>query len=139
MNPWLETRRDVIEAVERGATQVSEFEAGDSGPVTFDAMSFPYVEVLPEAMDYQGGNDWQHSLRLNMYFQRGRSTDYLDLLAVAMEALQNALGELAGVESVRSYYPQTIEDYSGEPNDTLLILISVQLAVGTSIDLAEHT
>ena len=140
MNPWYETRAEVIEAVERGVSGVADYESGDVGPVTFDSMTFPYVEVLPEATDYEGGNEWQHSVRINSYFQRGRSTDYLDMLTIAMGALDNALVELADVDSVRTYYPQTIEDYAGTgEGDTMLVLISVQLSVGTSIDLAEHT
>lgn len=141
---WAAHRIPVVEAIRDGAAHVSD-DVGDPviGPTTFDSVRYPYAEVLPESSTHQGGNEFEHLVRLNLYFERGRVREdhpggqYLDHLATAMDATIHALGELADREVVVTYVPTNIEDFAGELDNTLLLLISVQLRVTTLADLSQ--
>jgi hypothetical protein len=131
-----ESRSDVIDAVAHGAGTVEELHAPVVGPVSFGdgRIDYPYVQVLPESTDRQGGNDWQHTIRLNCIFQRTRDADYLRFLKVTLDAVAAAMDELGGVSCVYYYAPTTIEDFAGEDDGDLLVMISAQLTIGSQID-----
>jgi len=133
-----ETKRDVLEAIERGARSVDELPDTNLGPTDFGRIDYPYVQILPESTDFQGGNEWAHTVRLNVIFQRGkREDDYLVYMAVAFDAIKQAIQELNEVECVVSYLPQSIEDFAGETDGNLLVMFSIQLQVTTLVDLKE--
>lgn len=129
------SRSECIAAVEHGAATVDELHDPVVGPVSFgDRIDYPYVQVLPESTNRQGGNDWQHTIRLNCIFHRTRDADYLRFLEVTFDAVAAALDALGGVSCVYSYLPTTVEDFAGENDGDMLVMISVQLAVGSQID-----
>lgn len=132
-------RQDIIGAVEDGAAKIDTLHDPFVGPTTFDAIEYPSVQILPESTDYQGGNDWNHQVRLNCYFERDRATDYLDALAAVGDAVVEAMSCLSDVGCVYSYLPTLIEDFAGEdPTGTSVYLISVRIEVGTLADLADE-
>jgi hypothetical protein len=141
MNPWqalYESRSNAIEAAAHGASKVEELHDPEIGPVTYgNRIDYPYVQVLPETTTQQSGNDWQHTIRLNCIFERDRDSDYLRFLEVTFDAVREALEELAGVSCVYSYVPATVEDFAGEDDGNLLVMISVQLVVGSLVDLGD--
>jgi len=134
-----QSRRDAIAAVEHGASTVDELHDPVVGPVSFGdgRIDYPYVQVLPETTTQQDGNDWQHTIRLNCIFERTRQSDYLTFLEVTFDAVAAALDALADVSCVYSFIPTTIEDFAGQDDGDLLVMISVQIQVGTLVDLAE--
>ena len=140
MNPWqalYESRSNAIEAVSHGASRVEELHDPEIGPVTYgNRIDYPYVQVLPETTTQQDGNDWQHTIRLNCIYERDRDSDYLRFLEVTFDAVREALDELSDVSCVYSYVPATVEDFAGEDDGNLLVMISVQLVVGSLVDLA---
>lgn len=134
----LDAKIDVIDAAERGAA-TADLRDPVVGPVDYDALSYPYVEILPESTDAQGGNEWAHTLRANLYFERGRRTEYTtDILAAVRDIVTGVIGELGDVSCVGRIVPQTIEDYAGELDGTLVLLVSVQFSVLTQIDEAQQ-
>jgi hypothetical protein len=137
MNLWYESRANVIEAVERGAATVDRLNGPTLGPTTFSSIDYPEIQVLPESMDQQDGNEYVHTIRLNCFFQRSRGVSYLDHLRAAMDATQAALDEVRDVDCVYSFVPTSIEDFAGESDADALLLISVQLQIATLIDLAD--
>jgi len=146
MTIWNEQRRSVIEAVEAGAAAIDELDDPFIGPTTFDRLSYPAVQVLPESSNDNGGNEWLHQVRLNCYFERqreraGQSNErYLDMLAAAMDAVNESLIELSATDEVLHYRPTVIEDYAGsDPGGTQLVLISTRIQASTVVDLAEET
>ena len=134
-----QSRRDAIRAVEHGAATVDELHDPVVGPVSFGdgRIDYPYVQVLPESTDQQSGNDWQHTVRLNCIFERTRESDYLRFLEVTFDAVAAALDALADVSCAYSFVPTTIEDFAGQDDGDMLVMISVQIQVGTLVDLAE--
>jgi hypothetical protein len=138
-------RTDVIEAIEAGAGKIDTLSQPFVGPTTFDAIEYPSVQILPESTDYQGGNDWNHQVRLNCYFQREREATgrtnqrYLDALGAVADATVEALACLSDVSCVYNYLPTLIEDFAGEdPTGTNVYLISVRFEVKTLADLADE-
>jgi len=136
-----ESRSNAIAAVEHGAATVDELHDPVVGPVSFGdgRVDYPYVQVLPESTTQQDGNDWQHTIRLNCIFQRDRGDDYLRFLEVTFDAVAGALAQLSSVSCVYSFVPTTIEDFAGEDDGNLLVMISVQIQVGSLIDLQPTT
>ena len=134
-----QSRRDAIRAVEHGASTVDELHDPVVGPVSFGdgRIDYPYVQVLPETTTQQSGNDWQHTIRLNCIFERTRESDYLRFLEVTFDAVAAALDALADVSCAYSFVPTTIEDFAGQDDGDMLVMISVQIQVGTLVDLAE--
>ena len=134
-----ESRSDVIAAVAHGAGTVEQLHAPVVGPVSFGdgRIDYPYVQVLPDSTTQQSGNDWQHTVRLNCIFQRTRDDDYLRFLDVTFDAVAAALAELETIDCVYSYVPTTIEDFAGEDDGNLLVMISVEIQVGALVDLAD--
>ena len=131
-----ESRADAIRAVEHGAATVDELHDPVVGPVSFGdgRIDYPYVQVLPESTDQQTGTDWQHTIRLNCIFKRTRDADYLRFLEVTFDAVAAALDALADVSCVGTFYPRSVEDFAGENDGDLLVMISVQLVVGSPVD-----
>lgn len=133
-----QSKKNVLEAIKDGTDAVDTLHDPVLGPVSAARTDYPYAEVLPESTDYQSGNEFAHTVRLNCYFERtGDSDDYLLMLATAFDAIKQSISHLSAVECVVSYRPETIEDYAGELNGTLLVMISTQLRVTTLVDLAE--
>lgn len=133
----LASRIPVIEAIEAAAHETSGVESLALGPRSWDRIDYPFVEVLPESSDYQGGNEYSHTVRINTYFERGRDDSYYDHLETAIHATVNALARLDKEETVVTWRPQTVEDFAGELDNTLILMISVQIRVTTLHDLAE--
>ena len=134
-----ETRRNTIQAVEHGAAAVDELHDPVVGPVSFGdgRIDYPYVQVLPESTDQQSGNDWQHTVRLNCIFERTRESDYLRFLEVTFDAVANALETIATETCAYSYVPTTVEDFAGQNDGDMLVMISVQIQVGVLVDISE--
>jgi len=134
-NPFFDGRAAVLEAIRRGVRQEDRLNGPtEIGPTQFSAIDYPYAQVLPESTDQQDGNDYVHTVRVNSMFQRDRGVSYIDQLEAALDAVMLALDELRGVECVYNFTVTTIEDFVGERNDTALLMISVQLGIGTFID-----
>lgn len=144
--PWdtlLTQRTNIIEEIEAGVNTIDELSAPFVGPTQFDAMTYPVAQILPENTTDQGGNEFQHQLRLNCYFERQREQSgerneyYLAALEATMDAVGEALACLAALDSTITWRPDLIEDFAGsDPSGTDLILISVRLQVTTLVDLA---
>jgi len=137
-------REAVIDACRAGFAHVETFHTPAIGPESFDTIRYPYAQVLPENSGYQGGNEFEHLVRMNGYFERSRDRksehpgeSYLRQLETMMDAVSAALDELDASDVVVSFVPETIEDFAGEVDGSLLIMISVRLRVGTLVDLAD--
>lgn len=139
MVDWLEVRAAPLRAVEHGAElNDGTFETVYTGPKTWDRMDYPVAEVLPQDSARTGGNEWTHTLMTNLYFERGRDTDYVeDVLHPVAAVIEDTLAALSATECVVSYVPQSIEDFAGEVSDSLVILVSITWEVTTQVDLAE--
>ena len=132
----LDNKIRVVEAAQAGAT--NEFLSDPTvGPTQFQKLDYPAVQILPESTDDQGGNQFAHTLRVNCYFERERDTDYLDVLEVIKDVTTGVIQELGEIDCVLTYRPTTIEDYAGQLDNTLLLLVSIQFTVTTQVDLAD--
>ena len=136
---WFEIRSAPIDAVETAVAKNDDvFRTQYVGPSTWENMDYPVAEILPEETARTGPNDWEHSIRLNLYFERTKRTDYAEhILRPVSDVLTDALAELSALSCVNNYRPERIEDYAGELDDTLIILVSIELRVETLIDVSD--
>jgi hypothetical protein len=135
---WLAVRAEPIRAVEHGVSEVDAIDTTYVGPVTTDRLDYPAGEVLPQSTTRSDGNEFTHTIYANLYFDRGPGMDYVeDVLHPVAWAVVEVLDALAETESVVSYVPQTIEDFAGELDNTLVLLVAIQFEVTTLVDLAE--
>jgi hypothetical protein len=135
---WLTVRADPIEAAEHGVEATDTFETLYIGPRTADRISYPAAEVLPQATERTSGNEFQHTLFTNLYFNRSRGLDYIDeVLHVIADVITETLAAFARTETAISYVPASIEDYAGELDDTLVLLVSIRWEVTTTVELAD--
>lgn len=136
---WLSVRAAPLEAVEHGvAANDDVFETTYTGPKTWDRMDYPVAEVMPQDTTRSAGNEFSHTLMTNLYFERGRETDYIDdVLHPVAGVIDDTLSALSDTECVLTYVPTSIEDFAGEVGDSLVILVSITWEVTTLVDLAE--
>lgn len=140
MPDWLSVRSAPIEAVEHGAEAASaHFEAGPwIGPRTYDRLSYPAIEVLPDQTERADPTNWRHSIVVNLYFKRDRELDYVeDVLHPLAAVLDETLTALERTECITNYHPSRIEDHAGELDNTAVLLVSVTLQCVTQVDPAE--
>ena len=139
MVDWLQVRQDPIEAVEHGVDASDAlFESTHTGPVTFDRIDYPVAEVVPDATERTDGTNWDHSIFVNLYFERDRDLDYVDdVLHPTAEVIEQVLAELSTLPEVTNYYPQTVQDFAGELDNTSLLLVMIRFRCMTAIDPGE--
>lgn len=137
MVDWLDVRADPIEAVEHGVEQASEhFAAGPYlGPRTFDALDYPTAEVLPDETTRTDPTNWQHSIIVNLYFERQRGLDYVeDVLHPVAAVLDEVTLALSDVDCATDYHPERIQDFAGELDGTGVLLVSITFRIRTLVD-----
>jgi hypothetical protein len=134
----VENRIAVIEAIRDAAVAVDELATPHVGPTDPDRIDYPAAQVLPENSTRSDANTWTHQIRLNMLFERGKAgVAYLTVLEYVKEAITNAIANLGDVPCVGVFVPQLIEDFAGELDNTLLLLVSVQFSVTTQVDVSD--
>lgn len=128
-------RTDLIDAIRAGVATVDTLHDPTVGPEDFGRVDYPFVQILPESSEYQGGGtQYDHQLRLNAIFERERDWDYLDMIGATLEAAKRATANLLGNECVGFAMPTLIEDFAGEVDGSLLVMISVQFTVTTAVE-----
>lgn len=136
MTDWLSVRAEPIEAVEHGIAEASEhFAATGTGPRSFDRIDYPYAMVLPESTERATTTDWRHRISVMLLFEWSRGMDYVDdVLHPLAAVLDETLSALGDVECITDYHPNSIEDFAGDRNNSLLLMVRVRLECLTQLD-----
>ena len=135
-------RINILEAIRGAVDSVDIIPDSALGPRDYTSIDYPYAQVLPESSDYQGGTDYDHLIRCNFIFEREREVTgdqdtYLKFMQAALEATKRSVVNCLDQECVQFAMPTTIEDFAGEVEGSLLIMISVQLTVRSSVHFTE--
>ena len=131
-----ESKLDVIEGIKRGVESVDALNDATLGPTTYEQTDYPYPEILPSSTNFEGGNEFSHTVDLGVIFERTeRQDDYLVMMGHVFEAIKATITELEAVECVGLIVPQSIEDFAAELSGTLLVAFRVELFVTVSVDL----
>jgi len=136
---WLNAIAPPITAVEHALTESQFIETTYVGPTTRDRIAYPAGEVLPENVSRTAPNEYTHTLRANLYFERpDRRVDFVDdILHAVADVTEEAMASLRATECIDQYVPSAFELYAGELDNTLVILISVQFEVTTLVDVSD--
>lgn len=136
MVDWLDTLSSPIEAVEHGVEQADQhFATQHSGPLTFDRIDYAAAQTYLEELSRTSSTDWLWSIRVVLYFNFSRDTDLVeDILHPTAAVLEECLTALGTVDCINNYNPNRIDFYSGEPNNSLVMAVSIQFQATTLID-----
>jgi len=130
-------REELFAAAYNTIQDVEQVAQHELGPTTFDDLRYPYAEVIPQTSAYQGGNEFRHLFATNFYFVKERHEDYLSYLRVVHAAMPLLSDAFLGVSDAYSVRPTEIQDFAGEVDDDLIIMLSVTWQVDTLADSAE--
>jgi len=135
---WLNVRLPPIEAVQHGVAATDHFATEYTGPRTFDAIDYPAAQVYPVETSRTDGNIFTHRIEANLVFERTRGYDYLDdVLHPMADVISECMSALANTGTVIAYYPNAIEDFAGELDNTGVVIIRIEFQVTTDVDMAE--
>lgn len=138
---WYAVRADPIEAIQHGVDATADaghLETTHTGPRTFGRIDYPVGEVLPQESARTDGNEFRHTVYANLYIERSREMDYLaDVLHPTAAVISESMSALSNTKSVVSYVPASVEDFAGQLDDTLLLLVTIRFEVSTLHDLAD--
>jgi len=136
---WADTLYSPVEAIEHGISESDAFfESTHTGPITFDRIDYPAAQVAVEDLSRMDATNWQHSIQVNLYFEWSRGLDFdEDVVHPISAVLGNCLEALSGVSCITNYHPETIDFFSGEPQNSLILAVSIRFRAQTLIDPAE--
>lgn len=135
---WLNIRLPPIEAIEHGVAATGFFATEYIGPRTFERVDYPAAQVYPVDTTRSGSNEFTSRVEANLVFERTRGYDYLeDVLHPMADVISECMTALSNEESVVAYYPSTIEDFSGELDNTGVVVVRIEFTVTTLRDFAD--
>jgi len=125
----LEQRMNLFAAAYNALTSLEFTAATELGPDTFEGLDYPYAEVMPDTLTYQGASEYEHTFQTNLYFVRKRHETYLDILAAVTDATAAVATALEGVDCTVTVRPTESRDYAGENGDDLMIMVQTTWTV----------
>jgi len=125
----IEQRMDLFAAAYNALADLSFTAATELGPDTFDELDYPYAEVMPDTLTYQGASEYEHTFQTNLYFVRKRHETYLDILSCLVDATTAVAEALTGVECTVTVRRTEVRDYAGENGDDLMIMVQTTWTV----------
>jgi len=125
----LEQRMNLFAAAYNALANRDFTAATELGPDTFEELDYPYAEVMPDTLTYQGASEYEHTFQTNLYFVRKRHETYLDILAAVTDATAAVATALEGVDCTVTVRPTEIRDYAGENGDDLMIMVQTTWTV----------
>jgi len=125
----LDQRMNLFAAAYNSLANLNFTAATELGPDTFEELDYPYAEVMPDTLTYQGASEYEHTFQTNLYFVRKRHETYLDILAAVTDATAAVATALEGVDCTVTVRPTEIRDYAGENGDDLMIMVQTTWTV----------
>lgn len=138
MVDWLALRQTVIEDIQHGVTAADTIETVMTGPRSVERMDYPVGQVYPQNTTRSDGNEYTHRIEANLVFERQRGYDYLDdVLHPMAEVIRECMAALAADDAVMTYFPNEIEDFAGQMDNTAVVIVRIEFTVTTLVDFAE--
>lgn len=139
MSAWRSQLVGVIEAIDEGLEAAGDFESKAIGPDQADRLSYPAVHIIPATVDYQDGNVYNHSIDVVHSYEFTHRYDYLELLDRVATLNDSALDAIEATDDLDAQgRVQTVEHFTRDTNDNLLVVIIVTFSVQTAVDLATY-
>jgi hypothetical protein len=96
---------------------------------------------MPQSTSRADATNWQHSIFVNLYYDRGTydtelgDSEYVETVLHDVDAvLTSVLDELGSLPKVTNYHPSRIEDYAGELDNVSVLMVSIELECMTAVD-----
>lgn len=125
---WTDIIRDILTGLEEHSTTFGDPVLGEINP---NNLSYPTVHIIPDTSNYVSNQEYEDTVRINYYFEKGHDDDrhYLDSLEEMEDSIDSMLLELYKDEIVGAHKVDRIEHYRGEMSNTLLEIVSVDIRV----------
>lgn len=139
MIDWADRLTAPYEAVFHGIEAAdTHFETTHTGPLTFDRIDYPAAQVYLDEFARTGATDWQFTVTTALYFEWDRDMDFVtDILHPIAAVLNESFAALGAVECITDYHPSRINFFSGEPNNSLVLAVMIDIQATTLIDPGE--
>jgi len=136
MTDWNARLSEPLAAAEHGIAAADEFFGSvHDGPLNFDRIDYPAAQTYLENFERADGTSWTLGVSTTLYFEWSRDTatreDVLHPLAAVIE---QTLSAFADVECITDYHPARIDFFAGEPQQALVLAVSVQFRVRVLLD-----
>lgn len=143
MTDWHSPLAAPIEAAHHGIQQTDHhFNSIHDGPLTFDRIQYPAAQTYLEGFERAGGSgtEYQVNVSTTLYFEWDRdSTTTEDVLHPVAAVLSETLSAFAGISCIGDYHPSRIDFFSGQPESSLVVAVSIQFRVTTLLDPGEFS
>lgn len=139
MTDWLTTLSAPLDAVNHGVEAADpHFNSTHEGPLTFDRIDYPAAQTYIEEFARASPTEWTIAVSTTLYFewQRG-DTLAEDIIHPTSAVLSEVFPALEATECITDYHPSRIDFFSGEPNNDLVLAVSIRFEVTTLLDPGE--
>jgi hypothetical protein len=136
MSDWTEILDRPVAAAEHGVATVEEhFATVHDGPLTFDRIDYPAAQVIVDTVERADATTWQHSISTMLYFDWNRESTTRETINTRLGAVTEAtLASFAATECITDYHPARFDFFSGEPQGSLVLAVSIQFQTRTLVD-----
>lgn len=136
MTNWLDTLSKPLEAVRHGVDEADpHFASVHEGPLTFDRIDYPAAQTYIEEFARAGPTEWTIAVSTTLYFRWSRGDTLTeDILHPTSAVLSEVFPALEAVGCITDYHPSRIDFFSGEPNNDLVLAVSIRFEVTTLLD-----
>lgn len=136
---WYDTLTAPLDAVQAGIeASDAHFRSTHEGPLTFDRIQYPAAQTYVEEFSRSSPTEWTYAVSATLYFDWSNVASYReDVAAPLASVIRESLAQLKATECITDYHPARIDFFSGEPNNDLVMAVSVRFEVTTLLDPAE--
>lgn len=125
---------DVLKAVSKGAKE-TDFHSY-VGDTNYDRAEYPMAQVFPENTTYQGDLEYEDSMEVFFFFEKGntkdnsaRESEFLSNVEQVEAALDKIMEELDSEERVKEFKPVDFNFLIAENSENLLDGIQVTFGI----------
>ena len=139
MSAWADHLVGVIEAIDGGIESHGGFGSKTIGPLQLDRLTYPAVHIVPQTVDYAGGNEYTHSITVEHIYTFTHDFDYTSFVLETAERSDSVLDALHDTDDLDiQARVDSVDHFAGQPADNLLVGLDVTFAVQTAVDLATY-
>jgi len=136
MTDWHERLAEPLAAAEHGIADAGDFfESVHDGPLNFDRINYPAAQTYLETFERADGTNWTIGVSTTLYFEWSRDTDTReDVLHPLAAVMESTLAAFQDVACITDYHPARIDFFAGEPQQSLVLAVSIQFRVRVLLD-----
>lgn len=136
MPDWQATLAAPVEAAQHGVDAAdAHFNSVHDGPFAWDRIDYPAAQTHLDGFERVDGTNWRVSVSTVLYFAWDRETTTTeDVLHPLAAVLEHTLSAMSDIGCITDYHPSRVDFFSGEPQNSLVVAVSIQFQAMTLLD-----